>query len=583
MALDSKQIQQAIQKPSKRQLIQKAISLQQRVRFHTEANAAISDIGQPATQFLNWVKTLLPKDKYNIFLTLFRCPLSTPSLVEDVYRELERVFYSRNASSSYQFTDSSLAEDWAAYRKNVLQEPEIWKTRGWKQMQVSVNSILVVDLPPVQLTARPEPYFYWLEIDQVIDYEMLTDTAFKWLIFKQADNKIAVFDDTAIRVFQLNEKGDIIKLVSEAVHNLGFCPARFFWSMRLNEKNKDLKKNPIVKELTNLDWYLFFSLSKRHLDLYAPYPIYSAYEADCNFENNETGEYCDGGFLRGSDGNYKILADGSLEKCPCCSERRIAGPGSFLEVPVPNLTEGVVDMRNPVQITTIDKASLEYNVKECERLKNEIIVSVVGSGGTVSEKEAINETQVAANFESKTSALNALKTNFEQAQKFVEDTICKFRYGESFISSSISWGTEFYVFTAKELYAKYEDAKRSGLSVSELDALSQQILEVEYKNNPLVLQRMLILKQLEPYPHKTQTEILELAKAGLLSKELVLLKLNFGTLIDRFERENINILEFALNLPLREKIAIINKKLLDYVSEIQLTTFGAETKTATQP
>ena len=78
-------------------------------------------------------------------------------------------------------------------------------------------------------------------------------------------------------------------------------------------------------------------------------------------------------------------------------------------------------MRNPVQITTIDKESLEYNVKECERLKNEIIISVVGSGGTVSEKEAINETQVSANFESKTAVLNALKTNFESAQKSMED------------------------------------------------------------------------------------------------------------------------------------------------------------------
>lgn len=569
MGLELNQIKQILQKPTKRQLIQKAVNLQRRLRFHTETNVAVSDINQPASLFLDWVKSLLPKDKYNIFLQLFRFPLSTPAVVEDVYRELERVFYSRNSSSSYQFTDSELSEDWAEYRKSNLNEPDIWKTTGWKKMQVSPNSILVVDLPQIQTSSRPEPYFYWLEIDAVIDYEISKDNVFEWLIFKQPENRIAVFDNNSIRVFQLNEKNEIQSLISEAFHDLGYCPARFFWSSQLNECNNDLKKNPITKELSNLDWYLFFALSKQHLDLYAPYPIYSAYEADCNFENNETGDYCDGGFLRNEKGEFKIMANGMVEKCPCCSEKRIAGPGSFLEVPVPNQSEGIADMRNPVQITTIDKDSLDYNVSECVRLKNEIIVSVVGSGGNVSEKEAINETQVAANFESKTSVLNALKTNFELAQKFVEDTVCKLRYGNAFISSSISWGTEFYVFTVAELYAKYKQAKENGASNSELDAISQQILEVEYRNNPLVLQRMLILKQLEPYPHKTLDEVLKLFEKSLLNENLVKLKINFSTLVERFERENINIIEFASNKPMREKIDIINNKLLEYVSEIR--------------
>lgn len=567
MGLDLKQIKEIIQKPTKKATIQKAVNLQKRLRFHTETNISMSDISQPATEFLNWVRQLLPPDKYNTFLHLFSFPMTTPAIVESVYKELERVFHSRNASSSYQFTNSELAEDWMRYKKDALKEPEIWKEEAWLRLQVSPNSILVVDLPQVQKAERPEPYFYWLEIESVIDYKTKDSDidAFEWLLFKQAENRIAVFDDTSIRVYQLSEKNEIQALLSEAYHDLGYCPARFFWGSQLNEKSKDVKKNPIVKELSSLDWYLFFSLSKRHLDLYAPYPIYSAYEANCNFENNNTGDYCDGGFLRDAKGDYKILNDGTVERCPCCSEKRIAGPGSFLEVPIPSQTEGIADMRNPVQITTVDKDSLAYNVAECARLKDEILVSIAGAGGKVSEKEAINETQVAANFESKTSVLIALKTNFETAQKFVEDTICKLRYGNSFISSSISWGTEFYVYTITELYAKYKAAKENGASNAELDNITQQIIEVEYKNNPLVLQRMLILKQLEPYQHKTQEEVLSLFDKGLLNDKLVRLKINFNMYIDRFERENINIVEFASNLPLKEKINIINDKLLEYV------------------
>lgn len=569
MALDLNQIRQILEKPAKTQSIQKAISMQRRLRFHTETNVAVSDLGHPATVFLDWVKSLLPKDKYNIFLQLFKLPLSTSALVEDVYEELERVFHSRNSSSSYQFSDSALAEDWARYRKDVLREPDIWHNKGWKKMQVSPNSVLVVDLPQEQKSAYPEPYFYWLDIENVVDYQVSAsdETLFDWIVFKQDGNRLAAFDDSYIRVFQLDEKGRIVSVVAETEHGLGYCPARFFWTSFVNEQNKDIKKNPIAKKLSDLDWYLFFSLSKQHLDLYAPYPIYSAYESECNFENGQTGDYCDGGFLRNSNGDFKLHRDGTVEKCPCCSERRLAGPGSFLEIPIPNSAEGVADMRSPVQITTVDRESLKYNVDECVRLKNEIISSVVGSGGSVSEKEAINETQVAANFESKTSVLNALKTNFEIAQKFVEDTICRLRYGDSFISSSINWGTEFYVFTVQELYSKYQQAKTMGASNTELDSIAQQIIEVEYRNNPIVMQRMLILKQLEPYPHMTLPEVLNVYGKGLLNEEKVLIKLNFNELIAKFERENIDIVEFGSSIALNDKINIINAKLLEYVRQ----------------
>lgn len=563
------EVKELVKNPTKRARIQRALDLQDRIRFHTETNISRNNVTQ-AQKFLDWVAYMLPKDKFATFLSLFQFPLQSSTVVEDGYRELERVYESRNASISYQFTDQAAADDWDAYRTLRLKEPKIWRTEGWKKMQVSPNSILIVDLPVEQMTERPMPYFYWLDLEQVIDYKLVEGdwNRFEWIIFRQGKDKVAVFDDMSIRVFELDKNKQVIaRQLSEAAHGLGYCPARFFWSTPLNEKERDIKKNPLTKELANLDWYLFFAISKKHLDLYAPYPIYSAYKEDCSYENSETGDYCDGGFLRNSKGSYKFLANGNIERCPICGTKHLAGPGSFIEVPIPNQQEGIADMRNPVQITTIDKSSLEYNVKECIRLKDEIITSMVGSGGTVSEKEAINETQVSANFESKTSVLNALKINFEQAQKFVDDTICLLRYGETFIGSSINWGTEFYIFTIDELYKKYKNAKDSGASDAELNALSEQILEVEYRNNPIELQRMRILRQLEPYPNKTTDEVVTLFDKGLLDEDLVRLKVNFTPYINRFERENIDIVSFASGLSMKEKITTITKTLQSYVSE----------------
>ena len=568
MALDLEQIRQILERPDKPSNIKRAINLQKRLRFHTEPNVVMTEISQAATEFLDWVKGLLPKDKFHTFAHLFKLPLGTPAVLGDAYRELERVFYGRNAHSDYTFTDNALKEDWLNYKRVALDLPSLWHKEGWKKVQTSPNSILVVDLPKEQVGLRPEPYFYWLEIDDVVDYKM-RGYQIEWLVFRQGDDKVAVFDDTTIRVFETegHRSLKIKSLLSESEHGLGYCPAQFYWTTCINECNKDIKSNPVVKELSNLDWYLFFSTSKQHLDLYAPYPIYSSYESDCNFENNETGEYCDGGFLRNADGNFKILADGTVAKCPCCSEKRIAGPGSYLEVPIPNQSEGIVDMRNPVQITSIDRDSLEYNVNECNRLRSAIISSIIGMGGSIQDREAINEVQVSANFESRTAALKALKDNFEKAQKFVEDTICRLRYGSDFLGSDINWGDEFYVFTISDLYEKMKNAKANGASEAELDAISDLIVEVEYRNNPIMLKRMLLLKQLEPFPHKTLKEALELYKEGLLSAKKLKLKVNFTSLIDRFERENTSIVEFGSNLDLDTKIDKITNRLYEYIAE----------------
>ena len=562
------QVKEIVQRRLHSTTLIRAKSLQQRIRFHTEPSLSPAEAGVQASLFLDWVKGMLPLDKFNVFAQLFRFPLPSTALVEDIYHELEKVFHSRNASFDYSFTDNRYHEDWLRYRKNELREPDIWKTVGWDKMKVSPNSILVVDLPEKQTTDLPEPYFYWLEIDDVLDYEMDSRGRFEWLAFKQPRNRVAVFDKEEIGVYQIDDKGELLPTpMSLSRHGLGFTPARFFWTSFVNMSDKELKRNPLTKELSNLDWYLFFAISKRHLDTYAAYPIYSAYKADCDFENNETGEYCDGGFLRDANDHYQILADGSVKVCPVCSKRRIAGAGSFVEVPVPNQAEGIVDMRNPVQITTIDRQSLDYNVNELERLEKQIRNEVVGSGGEVEDKEAINEAQVAANFESKTAVLNSITTNFEEAQRFVENTICKLRYGAAFLGSSINWGTEFYLFTVDELYEKYKTAKDSGASQSELDAISQQIIEVEYRNNPLLLKRMSLLKQLEPYPHMKVTEMETMLSTNVISKEQFLVKLNFSTYIARFERDNMEITEFGINLPLREKVNIIINKLNDYAKE----------------
>lgn len=504
-----------------------------------------------------------------MFKTLFRYPVATNDICGICFDKLSRIFDGRNPSFNYQFANTEQRDDWEWYRQGKLGEPEIWSTKGWEFFQNEINSVLIVDMPIEQDKSDryPQAYFYWLPIGSVIDYRCNETTGvMDYIIFHQHDKKIAVIDDESYRIFK-EDGSNIGELLVENPHDLGYCPARFFWSEPISLREPDIKKSVLTRQLEALDWYLFYAISKRHLDLYGSYPIYSGYEQSCDFSNAENGDYCDGGFLKDKQGFYKLDAAGLLLRCPKCGQSRINGVGSFVEIPIPNEAEGQPDLRNPVQMLMVDRQSLDYNVEEVERLRNNIITSVVGTNEEITTRDALNEQQILANFESQSTILNRIKRGFEAAQQFVDSTICKLRYGKLFISAKINYGTEFYLSTATQLRERYETAKKSGASEADLDAMQNQIIETEYRNNPTMLQRMLILAELEPYRHLTREEVITLYDKGIVSEEDLQVKLNFASFIRRFEREYLNVLEFGESMPFESKIEFINQKLKEYGNE----------------
>ena len=595
MALSIQEIKERISEHRHRDVLTLAQLHQNRLRLHcqsvpsTPALAQTYRVGQKrpydlgtfmgregVTQalgdFLGMVEKLIPHDKFVIFQTLFRFPVKTNEVMSEVFDKLSRIFEGRNPAFSYQFATTEQRDDWEWYRQERLGEPAIWSTKGWEFFQTEINSVMIVDLPVEQEAGDryPQPYFYWLPLRDVVEYKADKTTGqMYYIIFRQKDNKLAVIDDESYRIFESKDDMPEGEPLIENRHDLGYCPARFFWSEPMSLEFPDIKRSPVTKALDNLDWFLFFSISKRHLDLYGSYPIYSGYEQDCNFHNDNTGDYCDGGFLKNRKGEWLWDANG-LVPCPKCHDHRITGAGSFVEVPVP--IEGQPDLRHPVDMLTVDRESLDYNVEEEKRLRSTIITSIVGQNEEVTQREAVNEQQIKANFESQATVLNRVKKGFEEAQKWVDDTCCRLRYGTLFLSSSVSYGTEFYLFSTDELRERYKTAKETGMSESELDALHQQIIETEYRNNPQQLQRMLILAELEPYRHLTRNEVANLYQTGIVSVEDYLVKLNFADFIRRFERENMNIIEFGSATAYDTKISTIKEQLRAYAQEIAPNT-----------
>jgi len=565
MALLRSQITEILKSPKNRATISKAVRHEQRLRFHVDTNMEANNVRLVVNDFLNYVKGLLPKDKYQIFLQLFRYPIATNELTEEIFSALEKVYDGKDAYEEYNFISPQELDDWNSYRSEVIKAYSFWRGTAFEKMKTAVNGFIIVDLKEEQETEKPEPYFYFVPISDVKDFDCKDNGEVDWILLEQENSRLAVFDDESYRVFELNDKKEIVgEAIIENTHDLGYCPASFFWNDKLTEDNKVLKKSPLSNQLANLDWLLFFLTSKKHLDLYAPYPIYSGYQQDCEFENKNNGDYCDGGFIKNKSGEYYVDRSGALSKCPVCADSRLAGVGSFVEVPLPNRDNDFKDLRNPVQITSIDKASLDYNVEEVQRLNDKIYAAVVGPGGDMKMDKAFNKDQVKANTESRRNVLLSLKKNFEKIQSWTEHTICKLRYGATYLSNTIFYGSDWYLYDVDQLTEQYKLAKGAGATDYQLDLIQDQIIETENKNNPMALQRAEILKNLEPYRHQTRAEVLEMMEKGFGDKDLIAVKLNFATFVLRFERENTDIVEFGSALSFNQKINIILNTFKDY-------------------
>jgi len=561
------EIKERLKNPVNKAAINQAIEQERRLCFHSETALTRGTATPAANLFFEWVSGLIPADKFNVFLSLFKFPVKTADLTEQVFAALERVFDGQNPVHRYEFRAEEVAQDWNEYREQVLQDGQRWRSTGFEAMKFAINSVLIIDLPAMQTEARPSPYWYLLDIDQVLDFENGPD-CFEWLIFQLKENRIAVFDQEYYRIFK-HKDGDYTELTElelEVRHGLSYCPARFFWSDSISKKQQSIKKSPLSNQLGALDWALFYSVSKQHLDLYASYPIYSGFEQDCDYESGDLGHYCSGGFLKTTAQDlYLIDRVGGVQECPVCAKKRLAGVGSFIEIPAPGPENNNADLRNPVQITTIDRASLDYNVEEVNRLALSIYRSIVGFGGDLKNDQAVNEKQVAAAFESRTTVLRQLKKNFENAQEWANATICRLRYGNLFVSASIDYGSEFYLYEPSEIMQLYGTAKETGADEVTLDDLQNQYHQTKYRNDPTQLQRVKVITNLDPFRHLSKMEVKEMYEKGQVSHSDYMLKVNLSTLILRFERENTSLLRFGELLDFDKKIDRINEILRGYI------------------
>lgn len=567
MVLDESRIRREYESPGRRRQIALALWHQEWIRLHSEPRFE-DNMSAPVLSLKSMIKRQLPQDKYNNAISLLRFPLPTNNIVDSIFDDLSEIFTGRNPVYSYQFRDIKHKEDWEWYRTNVLDEPHVWAATAWEYFRNEVNCIVVVDLPSPGSEDKedpyPQPYFYFVPISEVISYGLDKKGGFEWVMFNNSYGSVNVIDGYSYRVFEKNDRNGLGALVGEFPHTLGMCPAKFLCDDAISVTVPDVKKSPITKALALLDWYVFSDINKRALDIGCAYPIYWGYEEQCDYTDNK-GNICDHGIMSAPDGTHVLDAFGAEVVCPKCSRHKITGPGSFVRVPVPSPDQP--DLHDPIGKIGVDRESLDYNADDLAKQRKLIIDYCVGRENDIINETSLADRQLEATFEKRTNVLENIKKGFEKIQAFVDSTICRLRYGRSFMQCSINYGTAFFTMTADSLRETYRNAKDAGASQSELQTIQEQILQTTYRNNPLLLERMRILLQIEPYTYLSRNDVLNLWEKGVCDEITLELKEDFNGYLSKFERENGNITEFGILLPLEERVKLIKETLYGYAKE----------------
>ena len=539
--LSEKEIKELLEERPNKKLLDAAIRHENRLTLHSDMIVHKEHLSPYYRELILWLgmeqPELLPKDKVRRFEQLCTSPIATLALTDAIFADLFRIFSGVDAFYRCEFDDPDIVADWLENR-----DSEFWKVQGFAAMKSAINSVWVAEIPSIQTGEYPEPRNRLINIKNVIDIknaERRNNT--EHLIF-ETGGVLFVYDNDLIRAYEYKEKS-LGKRLAEVGHGLGYCPARMFWSDNITANDTINKRAPLTPVLGDLDWLLIHKTFKKYMDMANAYPIVAAYEQSDDYEDTQRDNDQGRTHSQKANNNYNM------------------GPGTYWGVRPP--LQGEPDlMSNPVKLISPDVGTLDFHVKEEERLNGNILKRVVGVDSEAT-KMAQNEKQVVSGFESRTSVLRRIAHNFEQIQKFADTTLFTLRYGKV-PDISVDMGSRYFLKTTDDLITDLADAKEKGAHDGVIDMLSTEVIETKFRNDKSGYERAMIIRALDPLPDKTVAEAIEIHKNGGIDKVSFIIKCNLTALVNRFERDFAPLNVFADDV---SKIDLIKEQFKLYVAE----------------
>jgi hypothetical protein len=224
------------------------------------------------------------------------------------------------------------------------------------------------------------------------------------------------------------------------------------------------------------------------------------------------------------------------------------------------LREGFASNVPPFGVVTLPTDIQQQLLSELDQLEFDLAEVVWGQGSAV-DKERRDTTafEISVRNESKIDKLRAIEKNKAKWQTAIINLFGGAMF-ESFQGVFITPATQFLIATPTEARQVYLESKKADSSEEQLNKLWVDYLETEYQNDPISLDRHLVIMLLVPMFH------FDLPEAWKYLTEIErLIKKNFDNYLYRYETENKENIVVAKDQP--EKINEIYESLKAYAEE----------------
>lgn len=515
--------------------------MEKRIRLHT---VGTQDSSTNFDEWLRKIKALLPKDKYEIFIQLIGEPVPTLDLTETIFDELAKIFEASNKSIHLSYKGEDHRKKTNKFN-TYFDHEHFFKSEVYDMLKVAPNSILVVDTKlETDEDGQAQPTAYFVHLESIIDLDVNRDGSTNYILFKVDETTIVGIDKENYYVFENINNTPSLKSGYPSPHDLKdelnrpYCPAFLIYPDFLNVTDNIMVNSPLTKSLGNLDWLLFWAVSKRYLDLYAPFPIYVSYEQDCTYVL-PSGEACENGYIRISSTNDtdELEQPTTTIPCPHCSKTKMHGAGSEITVPAPQ-TKDEPNLIDAIKVLPAEEKSITYVTNEKQRLEQEIYYSVLGKTSTPIENFSQSTTQLDLSTESRKAVLIHVKSIFEKVHKKVIYTMNKIMYGEDFLGCSVNYGDNYFLTTQEQEAERYKKLKDTGAPESMLHASLESIITTTYKTSPHIALLQQIYLEVEPYQTMSIEDVMKLSAQRIIPRKTAIAKIHFTDFIEQFEAEH---------------------------------------------
>ena len=410
-----------------------------------------------------------------------------------------------------------------------------------------------------------DPYLIFVAIEDVRDFRVNGDKV-EYLIWKtdeitdESGNRIAdilrAIDDSMDRVIRWDDgkkDGEQCELISEIENELEYVPAVQVSNFKHEIKKDEVKDSPVSHLIPMLNRYLSKDSFHTITEVKHAFPKLAAVGLQC--------KECDGTGVKVDKNTGKQV------KCSVCNGKGWRSPfkhGSFMAL-ADKVEEGhVFPPGFPATYITPDNDSVRYGSETLDKLKERILFAGTGNKAIVSEEIARTATESVINHKSLEDRIGEIIDNIEMVETFLTDTIAGMHnsFKGSYQGCTVKYGRKLNLRDENTVLTEIKDSKAAGMPESHIENLQKELIASRYKNSPEMLDRYLLLADIEPLCGYTAKEVLEMR--DYLDPKILGLKINFNERIDQFEQEQGTVTEFQPDQDHDKRVIEIRTKLLEY-------------------